>query len=97
MTPTIQITIYAALSIKNKKRQIFFNNGFTSISFFVRQSIYVKTMAIIIARITKSAPTFTRHNTPMPKGTEKNKHNVVTSEAAPNACVPRILTFRPII
>jgi len=31
----------------------------------------------------------------MANGTEKNKHNVVTSEAAPKACVPRILTFLP--
>lgn len=89
------MTTYAVLSIKNKKRQIFFNNGLTSNSFFVRQSIYVKIIAIISARITKSAPTFTRHNTPIAKGTEKNKHNVVTSEAAPKACVPRILIFLP--
>ncbi len=94
MTPIIQITTYAVLSNKNKKRQIFFNKDFTSISFFVRQSIYVKIIAIIIARMTKSPPTFTCHSTPMPKGTEKNKQKVVTSEAAPNAWVPRILTFR---
>lgn len=92
--PTIQIKIYAALSTKNKKRQIFRNSGFTSISLFVRQSIYVKMIASIIASITKKAPTFIPHSTLIANGTEKNKQNVVTSDAAPNACVPRILTFR---
>lgn len=81
----MQITIYAALSTKNKKRQIFLSSDFTSISFFVRQSIYVKTIAIIIANVTNSALTLTFHSTLIASGTEKNKHNVVTSDATPKA------------
>ncbi len=64
------------------------------VPFFVRHSIYVKTIASIIASITSRAPILTPHSTPIASGTEKNNQNVVTSEAAPKACVPRILTFR---
>lgn len=91
-----QMSIYAALRARNKNRHIFRNSGLTSISFFVRQSIYVKIIASIIDVITSNTPILTPHNTPIASGTEKNNQKVVTSDAAPKACVTRIFTFRAI-
>lgn len=72
------------VNAKNKKRQIFLNNGSISISFVERHSIIVKTIAIIIATIKVINPISYPHKKLTDSGTEKNSINVVISAALPN-------------
>lgn len=56
----------------------------TAISFFVRQSLYVKVSAINSANITIGRKIDISHTLDTAIGTEKNNKNVATSAANPN-------------